>query len=161
RMMLGLSASTFSTDQFTGTGTINSSRYAPGLRFIGDAGYARVFGRATLHVAAWDYLRTAGDTNGTSSPDTRENVFNLEARWTWPATPRLQLEPLASFRQWSPADYRGGRLYTAGVAAHYGVSDRFAATFEGRYSQGWVYSRGHGFATLDGAYLRLFLRYDR
>jgi len=161
RLVLGLSASTFSTDQFTGTGTVTSASYAPGLRFIGDAGYLRVFGRSTLRVALWDYLRTAGDTNGTSNPETRENVLNLEARWTWPAAPRLQLEPLAGFRQWSPADYRGGRLYTAGVAAHYGVSDRLAASVETRYSQGWVYSRGHGFATLNGAYLRVFLRYDR
>ena len=160
RMILGVSASTFSTDQFTGTGTIAAS-YAPGLRFIGDAGYQRSFGRSALRVMAWDYLRTAGDTNGSANPDTRENVFNLEARWTWPAAPRLQLEPLAAFRQWSPADYRGGRLYSAGLAARYGVNDRLATSFEGRYSQGWVYSRGHGFATLNGAYLRMFVRYDR
>lgn len=161
RVLLGLSASTFSTDQFSDSGTISAARYAPGLRFIGDAGYQRVLGRTTLRVVLWDYLRTAGDTNGVSNPDSRENVFNLEARWTWPAGPRLQLEPLASFRQWNPSDYRGGRLYTAGVAARYGMSDRLAASAEGRYSQGWVYSRGHGFAPLSGAYLRLFLRYDR
>jgi len=161
RVLLGLTASTFSTDQFTGTGTITSASYAPGLRFIGDAGYLRVLGRSTLRVAAWDYLRTAGDTNGAANPDTRENVFNLEARWTWPAAPRFELEPLAAFRQWSPADYRGGRLYAAGVAARYGVTDRLAASVETRYSRGWVHSRGHGFAKLTGGYLRLFLRYDR
>ena len=161
RLLLGLSASTFSTDQFTGSGTINSASYAPGLRFIGDVGYLRVIGRGTLRVTAWDYLRTAGDTNGASNPDTRENVFNLEARWTWPAAPKLQLEPLAGFRQWSPADYRGGRLYTAGVAARYGLTPQLAANVETHYAQGWVYARGRGFATLSAAYLRLFLRYDR
>lgn len=161
RMLLGLTVSTFSNDQFTGTGTISSATYAPGLRFIADAGYLRVIGRSTLRLTVWDYLRTAGDTNGASNPDSRENVFNLEGRWTWPVASGLQLEPLGSFRQWSPADYRGGRLYTGGLAARYAVSDRLAASFEGRYSQGWVYVRGKGFATLSGAYLRAFLRYDR
>lgn len=161
RVLFGLTASTFSNDQFTGTGTVASGRYAPGLRFIGDAGYLRVIGRSTLRLMAWDYLRTTGDTNGTASPDTRENVFNVEARWTYPAGPRLELEPLLAFRQWDPANYRGGRLYAGGAALRYGLSDRLGADFEARYQSGWVSVQGRGSANLTGAYLRLFLRYDR
>jgi hypothetical protein len=161
RVLLGLTTSTFSSDEFTGSGTFSGLTYKPGLRFIGDAAYLRVIGRSTLTFSAWDYLRAAGDTNSVSNPDSKENVFNAEVRFAHPVAPRLTLEPLVSFRQWSPSDYRGGRLYSGGLAARYTINDRLSASLDGRLSSGWVYVRTRGRANLTGTGLQLFLRYQR
>ena len=146
---------------FTGTGTITGGTYRPGVRFIADLAYLRVVGRSTLTLAAWDFYRLAGDTNSASNPDTKENVLNAELRFAHPVAARLQLEPLVGFRQWSPADYRGGRLYSAGLAARYGISDRLSANLSGRLDTGWVYARARGFANLTGSGFTLWVRYQR
>ncbi len=161
RILLGLTVSTFSTDVFTGTGTFVSGWYDPGTRYIGELAVVRVVGRATLTFAAWDLYRRAGTTNALSNPETKENVLNGELRLTYPLRPRLELEPLVGFRQWSPADYRGGRLYSAGVTARVGLTDRLSATVAGRFDDGWVFARGRGFANLTGYGLTMFLRYQQ
>jgi len=161
RVLLGLTTSTFSSDEFTGTGTFSGLIYKPGLRFIGEAAYLRVIGRSTLTFGAWDYYRLAGDINSVSSSDTQENIFNAELRFAHPVAPRLTLEPLVSFRQWSPSNYRGGRLYSGGLGARYTINDRLSASFDGRLSSGWVYVRTRGFANLTGTGMQLFLRYQR
>lgn len=161
RLLLGLTTSTFSSDVFTGTGTITSGTYRPGVRFISDVAYLRVIGSSTLTLAAWDFYRLAGDTNSASSPETKENVLNAELRFAHRVAARLQLEPMVGFRQWTPADYRGGRLYSAGLAAHYGINDRLSTSLSGRLDTGWVYARGRGFADLTGTGCTLWVRYQR
>jgi hypothetical protein len=160
RLLVGLTASTFSTDEFTGTGTITSGTYKPGLRFIGDVAYLYVFGRSTLTFAAWDFFRQAGDTNSASNPESKENVFNAEVRVAHALGTRLQVEPLVGLRQWSPSDYRGGRLYSGGVTARYGVNDRVTASLGGRLDSGWILARGRGRANLTGTGVTVSLRYQ-
>lgn len=161
RILLGLTVSSFSTDVFTGTGTFVSGWYDPGTRYIGDLAYVRVVGRATLTFAAWDFYRRAGSTTAGSSLETKENVLNGELRAAYPVKPRLELEPMVAFRQWNPADYRGGRLYSGGVTARYGLTDRLSATVAGRLDDGWVFARGRGVANLSGYGFTMFLRYQR
>ena len=74
--------------------------------------------------------------------------------------PRLVLEPLVGFRQWSPADYRGGRLYSAGLGARYGISDQLTAHVTGRLDTGWIYA-ARGRADLTGTGLTLWVRYQQ
>jgi hypothetical protein len=168
RLLLGLTTSTFSTDQFTGTSSLLGGNYKPGLRFIGDAAYVRVIGRSTLTFAMWDFYRLAGDTSSAATPnsvgpnlESKENVFNAELRFAHPVTSRLQLEPMVGFRQWSPANYRGGRLYSAGLVARYGISDRFSAHASGRIDTGWIFAGGRGRADLTGTGFTLWVRYQR
>jgi len=163
RLLLGLTASTFSTDEFTGSGTIPSGTYSPGARFIGDAGYVRALGRSSISLAAWDYYRLAGANNDTTNLQSKENVLNVEVRYATPAALRLTLEPMVGFRQWSPANYRGGRMYSVGATARYGFSDQFSGSLEGRFDTGNVNVRpvGRGHANLTGYGLTLFLRYQR
>jgi hypothetical protein len=165
RMLLGLTTSTFSTDEFTGTGTITSGTYKPGVRFIGDAAFLRVFGRTTVTLALWDFYRTAGDTNNASNPESKENVLNVELRLARPLGAagggRVQLEPMLGFRQWSPADYRGGRLYSTGLTARIGLNDRLTTNVSGRFDTGWIYAQGRGRADLTGTGFSLWLRYQR
>src|SRR5207245_10284452 len=94
RLLLGLTTSTFSSDVFTGTGTITSGTYRPGVRFISDVAYLRVIGSSTLTLAAWDFYRLAGDTNSASNPETKENVLNAELRLAHRVAARLQLDPM-------------------------------------------------------------------
>jgi hypothetical protein len=161
RLLLGVTVSSFSTDVYSGSNALLSGWYSPGARVIVDAALVRVVGRATVTALAWDFYRRAGLANGTSNPETRENVLNAELRVARPVGPRLQLEPMVAFRQWSPADYRGGRLYSAGVAARYGINDRLSANLSGRLDTGWVYARDRGFATLTGSGFTLWVRYQR
>jgi len=158
RLVLGLTFSTFSTDVYSGTGSIIGGWYNPGSRFIGDLGYAYALGKNTLTLAAWDYYRLDGATSAGASP--KENIFDSELRFAWPATARLQLEPLVGFRQWSPADYRGGRLATFGANARYAFADRLSGQLTARYGPGWVYEPNLGRADLHSTTLYLLLRYQ-
>ena len=161
RLLLGLTFSTFSTDVYTGAGSLVNGSYNPGSRFIGDLAYVRVIGRGTLTFASWDYYRLVGHAGTTPLPESKENVFNAELRYGRPVAARLVLEPLIAFRQWSPSDYRGGRLYSAALGARYGFSDKLTAHFTGRLDTGWIYAEGHGRADLTGTGLTLWLRYQR
>jgi hypothetical protein len=161
RLLLGLTYSTFSTDQFSGSGSLVSGSYRPGGRFIGDVGYAYTWGRTTLALAAWDFYRLAGQTNGGSSPDTKENIFNAELRLGRQLTPKLTVEPLVAFRQWSPADYRGGRLYGFGLNGRLGINERFSAQASARFGPGWVFEPTRGRADVTAAGVSVFVRYQR
>lgn len=136
RILFGETFSTFSTDQFSGTGAIVSGWYNPGARFITDLGYAYSWGRTTLALGAWDYYRQAGSAAATVS-DTKENVFNTELRLARQFTPRLVIEPLLGFRQWNPAGGTAGRLYTFGTNARFGLSDRVSGLASARFGSGW------------------------
>lgn len=121
----------------------------------------RVVGRSTVTLAMWDYLRTAGDTNGVTDDRTSENVLNAEVRWNVPVTPRLQLEPLAGFRRHSLKGFSGGRLLTGGVTARFGINDRVSANLSGRFDTGWVAGRDVGRADVTGYGVAVLLRYSR
>jgi hypothetical protein len=69
--------------------------------------------------------------------------------------------PMVAFRQHSPADYRGGRLYSGGATLNFGLSEQLSAQVGGRYDAGWVYAAGRGFANLTGYGATVLLRFQR
>jgi len=158
RLVLGLTFSTFSTDEFSGTNA--QGPFNPGSRFIGEAGYAYGWGRTTLTVGAWDYYRLAGSSDTITLNDTKENVFNAEIRLAHQLSPRFAIEPVAGLRQWSPADYRGGRLYSFGANARFGLSDRWSGVVSGRFGTGWIYTVATGHSGVTATGLSLYLRYQ-
>lgn len=162
RIMAGLTYSTFSTDQFSGSGGgFQSPWFNPGSRFIGDLGYAYSWGHTTLTLAAWDYYRLAGVSNGSSIPDTKENIFNSELRLARQLTSRFAIEPTVSFRQWNPGNIRGGRLYTFGANARFGISDQFSGVASARIGTGWVLDTQAGRSDVSATGLTLYIRYQR
>ena len=161
RMTVGLTFSTFSTDVFTGSGQLATGRYKPGPRIIGEFVLARAVGRGTVALVAWDYYRTAGDTNDVTDPRTQENVLNAELRWGVPVARRLQIEPVIAYRQYDLNAFTGGRMYSGGVTARFGLSDRMSASVAGRFDSGWVAAESLGRADLTGLGLTAFLRYTR
>ena len=162
RLLLGATYSTYSTDQFSGTGIV-SGWFNPGPRFIADVGYTYTWGRTTLGFGVWDFYRASG-SNGGASADAKENVFNAELRVGHRLSPRFVLEPLVAFRQWSPGDIRGGRLYTFGANARIGINDQFSATATARFGPGWVYDPTPGRSgktDLTATGLSVLVRYQR
>jgi hypothetical protein len=73
RLSLGLTFSTFSTDEYaTGGGT--AGVYRPGRRVIAEAYYATMIGRWAVTGYVWDFYRWSGDSAGLSVRN-RENVL--------------------------------------------------------------------------------------
>jgi hypothetical protein len=161
RVLVGLTYSTFSTDQFSGSGAIVSGWYNPGPRIISDLGYAYTWGRTTVTVGAWDYLRLQGSANDTLNPGSKENVINAELRLARQFSPRVVLEPVVGIRQWNPDGYQGGRLGLFGVNGRFGLSDRLSATLSARLAPGWVYEPSQGRSDVTGTGVSLLIRYQR
>ena len=157
RMLLGLTFSTFSTDTYSGAST---GSYSPGARLIGDFAVLHVVGRSTVTFAAWDYYRQAGATDTGAVTASKENVLNAELRVAQSVSPRVQIEPFLGLRQWSPANYRGGRLYSGGLAAHYAVNDQLSAHLTARLDHGWIYLPAAGRGDVTGTGLTVLLRYQ-
>jgi hypothetical protein len=168
RLLLGLTASTFSSDELSGpsTSTVGSGKLAPGLRVIGDAGWASALGSATLTIGVWDYYRVQGTFTNTADSAFKtpsENVLNAEARLTFAAAPRVSVAPLVSLRNWMVGGQSGGTYFAGGVAARFGLSDQFSAGLEGRYSSGKALDQQAVPAALvsfTGASLQLVLQYQ-
>ena len=147
RLLVGLTYSSFSTDQFSG----GLNWVNPGSRFIGDFGYAYTWGGTTLTLSAWDFYRLAGKSSaGTIGGD--ENVFNTEVRLARQASPRVVIEPLVGYRYWN----FDGRLFSVGLNGRFGISDAFSGIASARVSPGTV-----GGAHVTGLGLSLLLRYQR
>jgi hypothetical protein len=161
RVLFGLTVSTFSSDTYTGTSALFSGSYAPGTRCIGDFGLLTVLGRSTLTLSVWDYARLAGTGSAGTNSATKENVLNAEARFAYPVTARIQLEPTVGYRQWNPADYLGGRLGSAGITLRVGLSDRLFLAASGRYDSGWISDQATGSADLAGYGASVLLRFER
>ncbi|HTY07429.1 MAG TPA: hypothetical protein VMC86_13010 [Gemmatimonadales bacterium] len=156
RLLIGLTASTFSNDQLSGSsgGQLVTGSFSPGLRIIGDAGWASALGRNTLSFAVWDYYRAKGTLDSTS-----ENIINAEARFTINATPRVSIQPLVGVRNWSPG-MNGGTYVTGGLGAHFGLSDQFGAGVEGRYTSGKVLQQSASLVSFTGASVQVMLQYQ-
>jgi hypothetical protein len=161
RMTVGLTFSTFSSDQFSASGQVTPGTYKPGPRLIGEFALARAVGNTTLAFVAWDYYRTAGDTNDVADPRTQENVLNAELRWSVPVARRVRLEPLVGYRQYDLKGFTGGRMYSGAVTARLGLSDRLSSSIVGRFDTGWVASDQVPETGLTGFGLTAFLRYTR
>ena len=162
RVLVGLSASTFSTDEFAGTGGgLGTSTYKPGTRLLSDLALVHVVGATTFSLAAWDYYRLAGSRNDVAADSTKENVLNVELRARVRASQRVSFAPLVAFRQYNPAGYRGGRQYSGGATLYLGLSERLSGQLSGRFDRGWVVDSRGGFANFTGYGATLLLRLQR
>ncbi len=162
RLLMGLTYSTFSTDEFTGVSSSGAGLgpFNPGSRFITEFGYAYSWGRTSLTLGAWDYYRLAGSTGAISLPGTKENVFNTEIRLARQFSPRFALEPVVAFRQWSPDSVRGGRLYTFGANTRFGLSDNWSGVASARIGTGWIFDHTAGRSDVTATGFALYIRYQ-
>jgi hypothetical protein len=161
RLLIGVTASTFSNDQLSGTtGTVASGSLAPGLRVIGDAGWASAIGNSTLSLAVWDYYRAKG-TFADSITTGSENILNAEARFLIPVSPRVSVTPIVGVRTWNPSGQTGGTYVTGGVGAHFGLGDQLSAGVEGRYTSGKALEQlASQLVSFTGASVQVMLQYQ-
>lgn len=102
RLSLGLTFSTFSTDEFA-TGGGATGIYRPGKRLIGEVSYGTLIGDASLTGYIWDFYRLAGDSAGISAGN-RENLLATGLIGRWILKPSLFFEPGAEFRWYAPEE---------------------------------------------------------
>ena len=162
RFLVGLTASTFSNEQLSGSGSPESGQLAPGLRVIGDAAWTSAMGSNTLSIAVWDYYRAKGTFQDTTATDTTnsENILNAEVRFAIPASPQIMIQPVVGVRTWSPGQ-KGGTYVTGGLAARFGLSDQFSARLEGRYTSGNVLEQlAKQIVNFTGASVQVVLQYQ-
>lgn len=161
RLLVGLTASTFSNDQLSGTtGQVASGSLAPGLRLIADAGWASAIGNSTLSISLWDYYRAKG-TFADTIPTPKENILNAEARYTIPVSPRVSVTPMLGVRTWMPDTSTGGTYVTGGAGARFVLSDQFTAGVEGRYTSGKALEQlSSNLVSFTGASLQVTLQYQ-
>jgi hypothetical protein len=162
RFLLGAAVSTYSVDEFAGTGaSIPRTSYKGGPRLITDVAMVHVAGTTTFSLAAWDYYRFAGSSNDTTAA-TQENVFNVELRAGLRAGPRVQVTPMVAFRQYNAAGQLAGRLYSGGASLNVGLSERLSAQVAGRFDSGWASEMGQpAWATLTGYGASVLFRFQR
>jgi hypothetical protein len=157
RLSLGLTFSTFSTDEFA-TGTGASGVYRPGRRIIGEASYATLVGPATLTGYLWDFYRTAGDSAGFSTGNS-ENLLAAGIAGRMMLKPTLFFEPGAEFRWYSPEEGSALMLEFSG-ALRIRLSPRYTLIPVARLDLGRLHEPEPGIGhAIRGGGVSIFLRW--
>jgi hypothetical protein len=133
RLQLGATFSSFTNDDFQGLSS-GPGNYNPGNRIIGEASVTSPVANGSLSVYTWDYYRTAGDNSG-STASNKENILTAGLSGSWPFSAKLQFEPMAEAKFWSP-DGGDGQLYGFGAAIRFLVSSRMTFAPGGRLDFG-------------------------
>lgn len=107
RLRLGLTWSTFGDDIYSGAGVGAAANYAPGSRFVAEAGYAFPGLGGTVSIYAWDYYRNSGKAEGDDS-DNGENILTGGVMARMPMGSKTTFEPALEGRYWSFNQGSGG-----------------------------------------------------
>jgi hypothetical protein len=158
RLEAGVTLSTFSNDQFTGSGS-SAGSYNPGTRYIGELGLTSPLKSGSVSLYLWDFYRSNAKDTSTTTASNRENIFTVGASGNFPFSPAVGFRPLLESRFWSGAG-RSGQLYGGGAALPIGLSPRFQFTPGARYDFGQLKSPAvSGPKSIKGWELSGLLRY--
>lgn len=155
RVTLGLTYSTFGTDEFA-SGTTTAGLYRPGPRWIAEAGVTAPIGAGSFSLFAWNYHRASGDSTG-GAVGNQENLLSLGAFATVPAAPGVSLELSAEGRLSNP-DQGKGRLGEGGAGLRVILGPRVVFTPTVRYTAGSLTTGSGNRHNLRGFYLAGFIR---
>ena len=157
RLSLGLTFSTFGTDELRGGGLGNGA-YDPGNRILVDLGLLSPVGTGTVSVYLWNYYRSAGN-GGSTSASNKENVLTSGVSGSFPLSPKVTIEPLLESRFWMPED-GSGRLLGVGTAFRIALSPAIALIPGARVDLGSIRSPGaSNRQSVTGWSLSTFLQY--
>lgn len=162
RVTFGVTWSNFGTDEFAGQVQSGAYSYRPGARFIAEAGYARQFGRSTVHGYGWAYFRQDGRTTDSvgSSLSGAENLYDLGLMLVTPIGPRVVLDPGLDVRVWYPDGHYAGYLVLLRVGARFRVGDLWSLAPAVAWGDGWT-TTSLGSGTVTGWSANLMLRVGR
>jgi len=141
RLSLGVTFSTFGSDQLTGGSlTGGNGVYDPGNRFLVDASYLMPAGKGNVTLYAWNYFRSAGSAGSGSSSTSaanKENIFTGGVAAAFPIGTRATLEPLLETRLWgSNGDH--AHLFGAGTGLRIQATPRIALVPSARADVGSI-----------------------
>ena len=155
RLTLGLTYSTFGTDEFASGATVNGV-YRPGKRWIAEGAIVAPIQSGTITLAAWNYHRASGDSTGTPVGN-RENLFSVGGAGTFRLAQSVDLVLAGDGRFLSPeqgSGTMGGGSIGLSIAAGRGVNFRPSV----RYDLGTIKSGSGTSYSVRGVYLAAFLR---
>ena len=155
RVSLGLTYSTFGTDEFGGNGN-RTGEYHPGPRWLAEAALIAPLGSSSLNLSVWNFRRTAGDTTGASARN-RENLSSADLSLSVPVGAVLVLEPAVSGRISRPQAGRA-RMIGVGGGLRLRLSDALTLAPTARYDSGWFEDAQGARHGLRGGYASVFLR---
>ena len=139
RLSLGVTFSTFGTDELRG-GSLSNGAYDPGNRVLLDLGLLSPVGTGTVSVYLWNYYRSSGG-NGSTSAGNKEDVLTAGVSGSFPLSPKLTIEPLVESRFWIPED-GSGRLLGVGTSLRVALSPMIALVPGARLDLGSIRSPG-------------------
>jgi hypothetical protein len=159
RLRLGLTWSTFGDDIYSGAGVGAAANYAPGNRFVAEAGYAFPGLGGTVSVYAWDYYRSSGKAEGDDS-DNGENILTGGVMARLPMGSQTTFEPALEGRYWSfNAGDGGGQVVALGAGVRHRLSDKLTLVPNVRGEFGSLALVGGGNSSLTGIGGSVLLRY--
>ncbi|MEO8634622.1 MAG: hypothetical protein ABI587_05010 [Gemmatimonadales bacterium] len=119
RLSMGLTFSTFGTDELRGGGLGNGA-FDPGNRILVDLGLLSPVGTGTMSIYLWNYYRGTSGSGATSSGN-KEDVLTGGVSGSFPLSPKMTIEPLVEARFWIPEE-GSGRLLGAGSSLRIALS---------------------------------------
>jgi len=126
RLRLGLTWSTFGDDIYSGAGVGAAANYAPGNRFVAEAGYSFPGLGGTVSAYMWDYYRSSGLTEGSDS-DNGENILTGGVTARMPMGAKTTFEPGLEGRYWSfNAGDGGGKVVALGAGIRHRLSEHLS-----------------------------------
>lgn len=158
RLSLGLTFSTFSTDEFA-TGAGATGVYRPGRRLIGEVSYSALVGNATVTGYLWDFFRTSGDSAGVGAGN-RENLLATGLTGRWTLKPTVFFEPGAEVRWYAPEE-GSALMLELNAAFRIRLSSRYTLVPVGRIHFGRLQEPEPGLAhSIRGGGVSAFIRWS-
>jgi hypothetical protein len=133
QLTVGLTLSTFGTDQI-GAGGTTTGEYRPGARVIAEGALVAPIGSSALSVSLWNFYRAAGDTSRVSTAN-REVLAGGAISMVIPAGRRVSGEPRVEGRLSKPRA-GSGRWIGGGFGLRVEVSDAITLHPSLRYDRG-------------------------
>ena len=157
QLMVGLTLSTFGTDQL-GAGGTTTGEYRPGTRFIAEGSLIAPVGSTALSVSVWNFYRAAGDTSKVTAAN-QEHLAGGAVSLVVPAGRSISLEPRVEGRLSNPR-FGSGRWIGGGLGLRIDLSDAINLHPSIRYDRGSV-TDGSGLQTsIRGWSSSVFLRME-
>jgi hypothetical protein len=139
QLTVGLTLSTFGTDQFGGGGTV-VGEYQPGTRLIAEGSLTAPLGSNALSLSIWSFHRSAGDTANVTTAN-QEHLAGGSALLVIPVGPSLSLLPRVEGRLSNPPS-GSGRWLGGGLGLRFDLSEAVALHPSVRYDRGRVTDAG-------------------
>jgi len=159
RLRLGLTWSTFGDDIYSGAGVGAAANYAPGNRFVAEAGYAFPGLGGTVSAYMWDYYRESGLSEGSTS-DNGENILTGGLTARLPLGSKTTFEPALEGRTWSfNAGDGGGQVFAVAAGLRNRLTEKITLVPSLRGEFGSLNLVGGGSSSLTGIGGSVLLRY--